>query len=63
MPYRKCDECHHEWEGDRKSCDWCPCKTSTLLEQTTPLERLCKRLFGGRKDVRDHSLPRRTSDS
>ena len=43
MPYYKCTQCHHEFEGAGAStlCDWCGAP-STVLEKETPLEKMCK---------------------
>lgn len=39
MPLLKCNECHHEWEGQKNSfCDWCSCPDSTVLMEKTGLE-------------------------
>jgi len=42
MPYLKCTKCHHELEGrENNKCDWCGAETR-ILEEQTPLEKLCK---------------------
>ena len=41
MPYLGCTKCHHEFEGDKdRKCNWCGADT-TVLEEQTPLEKLC----------------------
>jgi len=41
MPYWKCSECHHEYEGESRACEWCMTdKEPLMLEEQTPLERL-----------------------
>lgn len=51
MPYVHCSKCHHEWETSRRDfkleeevCDWCGQKGAILLEDETPLEKLCSTL-------------------
>ena len=34
----KCSECHHEWDGEENTCDWCGSK-GRLLEKTSKKER------------------------
>ena len=42
MPYLGCKECHHELEGAKgEKCDWCGGDTK-VIEEETPLEKLCK---------------------
>lgn len=42
MPYLGCTACHHELEGDEgEKCDWCGEETR-VLEERTPLEKLCE---------------------
>ena len=45
MPLWKCDECHHEWEGSRPTCDWCKAN-GHILEKETPFEKMVKEYFG-----------------
>ena len=41
MPYLKCTKCHHELEGkENEKCNWCGADTR-VLEEKTPLEKLC----------------------
>jgi len=45
MPYFKCNDCHHEWEGsnDMRKCDWCGGQ-SHILEEVTPFEKFVRYL-------------------
>jgi len=47
MPYYHCRKCHHEFEGipmkgEIVKCDWCGTNKPKILEETTPLEEMCK---------------------
>ena len=47
MPYYHCRKCHHEFEaipykGVVLKCDWCGSKNPKILEDKTPLEKMCK---------------------
>jgi len=43
MPYYHCRKCHHEYEGfDNPKCDWCGADNPKVLEDKTPLERMCE---------------------
>lgn len=45
MPYYHCRKCQHEFEyppDDLVTCDWCGADNPRVLEQETPLERMCK---------------------
>jgi len=50
MPYYHCRTCHHEFEYLRLKgeppikCDWCGADEPTVLEEKTPLEKLCDHL-------------------
>lgn len=43
MPYYGCKSCHHEWEGSKgpQKCGWCGCENAKVLEDKTPVEKLC----------------------
>lgn len=42
MPYYHCSKCHHEYEGyDNQKCDWCGADNPKVLEEKTPLEKMC----------------------
>ena len=44
MPYYHCRKCHHEFEsykGEILKCDWCGAENPIMLEDETPLERMC----------------------
>jgi len=50
MPLLHCDNCHHEWEGEKGSkCDWCG-GGSYVLELRTALERLCAVICGDKEE-------------
>jgi len=47
MPYYHCRKCHHEfeaipYEGVVLKCDWCEAEDPEILEDETPLEKMCK---------------------
>lgn len=47
MPYYHCRKCHHEfenipYEGVEPKCDWCGADKPHILEDQTPLERMCE---------------------
>lgn len=49
MPYYGCSNCHHEFELGRSPdksipivCDWCEAGNPIVLEEKTPLERMCQ---------------------
>ena len=46
MPYYHCSKCHHEFESilvDEKTlkCNWCGADKPIVLEEKTPLEKMC----------------------
>lgn len=46
MPYYHCRKCHHEFEhipgkGEKIICDWCGADRPHILEDQTPLEKMC----------------------
>lgn len=44
MPYYKCRKCQHEFEESDEpdlTCDWCGADKPIVLEEQTPLEKLC----------------------
>lgn len=44
MPYYGCNSCHHEWEGsslEDQKCSWCGNENIKVLEDKTPVEKLC----------------------
>ncbi len=43
MPLFHCNDCHHEWEGNKymTRCGWCN-GSSYILEEFTPLEKMLK---------------------
>jgi hypothetical protein len=45
MPLLLCSRCHHEFESKSftKSCDWCGCKFTIVLEKETPFEMFLTR--------------------
>ena len=47
MPHYHCRKCMHEferipYENEEIKCDWCNADEPTILEEKTPLERLCE---------------------
>lgn len=45
MPYYHCYHCHHEFEdvkAEEMLCDWCGGADVYILEEETPLEKMCK---------------------
>jgi len=45
MPYYHCRKCMHEFEsydGAVPVCDWCNTAKPILLEEKTPLEKMCQ---------------------
>lgn len=46
MPYLHCNNCHHEYEAadENELCDWCG-STGYILEETTPLEKMIKKIY------------------
>ena len=46
MPYYHCRKCHHEFEaipfdGVILKCGWCGADKPQILEDKTPLEKMC----------------------
>ena len=46
MPYYHCRKCQHEFEtipfeGEELKCDWCGADRPRILEEKTPLEKMC----------------------
>lgn len=49
MPYYHCRKCHHEFEyiqyaDEEIKCDWCKANNPNVLEEQTPLEKLCENI-------------------
>lgn len=47
MPHYHCRKCHHEFEyipfdEDDLKCDWCGADRPRVLEEKTPLEKMCE---------------------
>ena len=66
MPYYHCRKCQHEFEripykGEIIKCDWCGADKPRILEDETPLEKLCKPGVVEKilKEVNDEMLRRR----
>lgn len=57
MPYLKCLDCMHEWEGDKDSkCDWCGSK-SRILEEETPMESYVKEMIKDPEAFHEKVMP------
>jgi len=44
MPYYHCRKCQHEFEAGKDKnlkCDWCGADKPIVLEEETPLEKMC----------------------
>lgn len=61
MPIMKCYDCHHEWEGQRKECDWCDSKNEAIiLKDKSELENMISR-WGGSASQDPHKVSKVSS--
>jgi DNA-directed RNA polymerase subunit RPC12/RpoP len=47
MPYYHCVNCSHEFESPKRyrvKCDWCGSREILVLEEKTPLEKMCENI-------------------
>ena len=70
MPYYHCRKCQHEFEaiqheGIKLKCDWCGADRPRILEEKTPLEKMCEnwqeilKEFNNAREKRDGDLHKR----
>ena len=67
MPYYHCRKCQHEFEaipfdGKTLKCDWCGADKPRILEEKTPLEKMCENWEPLLERLKDGSICKRTSD-
>ena len=67
MPYYHCRKCQHEFEaipfeGEILKCDWCGADEPRVLEDKTPLEKMCDNWEPLLERLQDGSICERERD-
>ena len=67
MPYYHCRKCQHEFEaipfdGETLKCDWCGVDRPRILEEKTPLEKMCENTELLLERLNDGNICERASD-
>ena len=67
MPYYHCRKCQHEFEaipfeGEILKCDWCGADEPRVLEDKTPLEKMCDNWEPLLERLKDGSICERERD-